>query len=239
MDAAAAGAFVQYISQIGLIGAGEFGSQNSAPESGGVSPGDREGVSTGLASTSAPSPKIAIDYLTGGADGIEIMLPQLLSLVNRKTAARQLINTVMQLPESVVVELDKDVRLAKESDIPMLNRWRKLYKEERGIPFDADVDAAIQSQKVFVCQHEEQVVAVAKLDLELNNLVEIGGVYTFPEFRQQGFGTRIVCDLAARIRQSSKIPTLQVDRENTAALHLYHQQGWTSIGALARVWLTG
>ena len=83
------------------------------------------------------------------------------------------------------------------------------------------------------------VVAVAKIDLELQNLMEIGGVYTFPEHRNKGYGASIVRDIAHRIRQSGKTPTLQVDEQNGAALHLYEKAGWQSMGKLARVWLTG
>ena len=70
-------------------------------------------------------------------------------------------------------------------------------------------------------------------------LIEIGGVYTFPEFRKHGFGTKIVSDLACRIRTAGKTPTLQVDEQNIPALRLYESAGWKSMGKLARVWLTG
>jgi predicted GNAT family acetyltransferase len=83
------------------------------------------------------------------------------------------------------------------------------------------------------------VVAVAKFDLELRTLVEIGGVYTFPEHRHHGHGTALMCDLAHRIRQAGKTPTLQVDEQNLPALGLYEKTGWKAMGKLARVWLTG
>ncbi len=183
--------------------------------------------------------RVPIDFLTGQADGIGWMVPLLLPIVNRKSPARQLVNVVMQLPPAVECESDPNVRLAKESDVPTLNRWRRQYKEERGILFDADLDAWIQASRIFVYEHDKQVVAVAKFDLELQRLIEIGGVYTFPEFREQGFGGKIVRDLACRIRQTQKMPTLQVDTQNEPALKLYEGAGWQTMGRLARVWLTG
>jgi GNAT superfamily N-acetyltransferase len=190
--------------------------------------------------TSTPNgERVPIDFLTGHADGIGWMVPLLLPIVHRKSPARQLVNVVMQLPPTVHCESDPNVRLAKESDVPTLNRWRRQYKEERGILFDADLDAGIQAGRIFVYEHDKQVVAVAKFDLELQRLIEIGGVYTFPEFRQQGFGGKIVSDLACRIRQTQKTPTLQVDVENEPALKLYESDGWKTMGRLARVWLTG
>ena len=183
--------------------------------------------------------KVPIDFLTGHAEGIAWMTPLLLPAVNRKAAARQVVNVVMQLPPAAPSQPDPDVRIARESDVPLLNRWRRQYKEERGILFDADLDAWVQTQKVFVYEHEKQVVAFAKFDLELPRLIEIGGVYTFPEFRTRGFGARIVSDLACRIRAAGKIPTLQVDELNASALRLYGAMGWQPMGKLARVWLTG
>jgi GNAT superfamily N-acetyltransferase len=183
--------------------------------------------------------RVPIDFLTGQADGIAWMTPWLLPAVNRKSVARQMVNVVMQLPADRGCKPDSNVRVARESDVPMLNRWRRQYKEERGILFDADLDAWVQTQRVFVYEHDKQVVAVAKFDLELGRLIEIGGVYTFPEYRTRGFGAKIVSDLACRIRQGGKVPTLQVDVENGPALRLYEAMGWRVMGKLARVWLTG
>ena len=67
--------------------------------------------------------------------------------------------------------------------------------------------------------------------------MEIGGVFTFPEYRKQGFGAELVDDMAARIRQMGKIPLLQVDAENDPALALYKKMNWIELGRLARVWL--
>jgi len=199
--------------------------------------------------------KVPIDFLTGEAEGISWMVPLLLPLVHKRSPARQLVNVVMQLPDSVPLATETHVRLARESDIPVLNRWRRQYKDERGILFDADMDAWVQNQRVFVYELPGElasaspngggvatatgtIVAVAKIDLDLASLVEIGGVYTFPEFRNHGYGAGIVRDVAARIRQAGKTPTLQVDEENAPAVGLYEKAGWRSLGKLARVWLT-
>jgi predicted GNAT family acetyltransferase len=183
--------------------------------------------------------KVPIDFLTGHADGIGWMTPLLLPAVNRKAPARQVVNVVMQLPPEATCDGDGGVRVARESDVPVLNRWRRQYKEERGILFDADLDAWVQTQRIFVYEHDKQVVAVAKFDLELPRLIEIGGVYTFPEFRTRGFGAKLVADLACRVRAMGKIPTLQVDEQNQSAVRLYQGMGWRAMGKLARVWLTG
>jgi GNAT superfamily N-acetyltransferase len=199
--------------------------------------------------------RMPIDFLTGEAEGISWMVPLLLPLVHKKAPARQLVNVVMHLPPEVAAAPDPHVRLARESDIPVLNRWRRQYKEERGILFDADMDAWVQNQRVFVYEIPAEagtsgngggagvamltgtIAAAAKIDLDLASLVEIGGVYTFPEHRNHGYGAGIVRDMAARIRQAGKTPTLQVDEQNTPALKLYEKAGWRILGRLARIWL--
>lgn len=213
MDAATAAAFAGYISKQG----------------GGA-------AMTGDPGTAAP---VAIDFLTGQAEGIHWMVPLLLPLVGKKSPARKLVNVVMQLPPTAACESDANVRIAREADVPTLNRWRRQYKEERGILFDADLDAWVQTGKVFIYEREKQIVSVAKFDLELGRLIEIGGVYTFPEHRNKGYGAKIVADLACRIRATGKTPTLQVDESNLPALKLYENAGWRDMGKLARVWLTG
>ena len=182
---------------------------------------------------------VPIDFLTGTADGIGWMTPLLLPAVHRKAPARQLVNMVMQLVAEC--QPDPHVRVAREADAPVLHRWRRLYKEERGILFDANLDAGIHAQRIFVYEQDKggQIVAVAKFDLELPTLIEIGGVYTFPEHRKHGYGAKIVSDLACRIRSTGRIPTLQVDEQNGPALRLYENAGWKPMGKLARIWLTG
>jgi N-acetylglutamate synthase-like GNAT family acetyltransferase len=190
------------------------------------------------ASSRRPDARPAIEFLTGGAQAIATMSPPLLRQMARKTPAHEVVNIVMHLPPDAPAGRVPGVRQARESDVPALMRWRRLYREERGLVFDADVEALVRSQRVFVYDHEGTVVAAAKLDIELATLVEIGGVYTFPSYRQRGYGGQIVRDLAARIRELGKTPVLQVDHQNTAALHLYQHLGWQPKGPLARVWLS-
>lgn len=192
---------------------------------------------TAAVSAEIPNPPLPINYITGLADGVTAMTPRLLSMVNRKAAARKTVNIMMTLPAEKPAALSSKVRLARDGDEPVLNRWRKLYSQERGILFDADVDAWIESRNVYVHESNGAIVALAKFDLALFTTVEIGGVFTFPEYRKQGFGAELVDDMAARIRQMGKTPLLQVDAENDPALALYQKMNWIELGRLARVWL--
>lgn len=192
---------------------------------------------TAAVSAELPNPPLPINYITGLAEGVGTMTPRLLAMVNRKAAARKTVNIMMTLPAEKPAAFSSKVRLARDGDEPVLNRWRKLYSQERGILFDANVDAWIESRNVYVHESNGTIVALAKFDLILPTTVEIGGVFTFPEFRKQGFGAELVDDMAARIRQMGKTPLLQVDAENDPALALYQKMNWIELGRLARVWL--
>ncbi len=192
---------------------------------------------TSAVTLEAPSPPLPINYVTGLAEGVTAMTPRLLAMANRKAPARKTVNIMMTLPANRPAALCPKVRLARDGDEPVLNRWRKLYSQERGILFDADVSAWIESRNVCVHEHNGEVVALAKFDLALATTVEIGGVFTFPEYRKQGFGGELVVDMAWRIRQMGKSPILQVDAENDTALALYQKMNWIELGRLARIWL--
>lgn len=230
-DAATAGAFARYIARVGAI--------TPVPVAEAVAPSGVAMEEAAPKKQNGSDNKTAIDFLTGTAESIEAMIPHLLPMVHKRTPARQIVNHVMQLPAEAAAQSDPCVRPAKEGDNAVLNRWRNMYKQERGILFDADVDAWVQSGRVFVYEADGNIVALAKFDLELTRLVEIGGVFTFPEFRRRGYGGRLVNDLAVRIRGLGKMPTLQVDTQNDPAHHLYQHLGWATMGQLARVWLTG
>lgn len=231
LDEPTAHAFARYIARAGggadAAGTGREADAGATPANGGGAAG-RKG-----------EPRAAIDFLTGGAAGVETMTTTLLPLVGKRAPSRHMTNLVMTFPADAPAQLDVHVRPARDGDLPTLARWRRLYKEERGIVFDADLDAAVDAGRVFVYEQGGHVMALGKFDLELTRLVELGGIFTFPEFRKRGCGARLMGDLAARVRAAGKIPTLQVDRENAEAVGLYHRLGWRPLGELARVWLTG
>ena len=112
--------------------------------------------------------------------------------------------------------------------------------QQLGRSFRAHKHYAIQSKHPHLHRTEYRVpdCIICANDLILPTTVEIGGVFTFPEYRKQGFVAELVNDLACRIRQMNKTPLLQVDIENTPALAMYQKMNWIELGRLARVWLT-
>ncbi len=187
--------------------------------------------------TDADASPAPLQFITGDSATIHTMLPRMLNLVRRRQPAKMVTNCVMVLDEKATIAEQANVRPARADDEATLNRWRRLYSQERGILFEANIIDGIRAGNMFVYEVDGQVASVAKLDIDLPTHVEIGGVYTFPEMRAHGYGTALMEGLAFRIRQQGKIPMLQVDESNTSAYRLYQRLGWKELGRLSRVWL--
>lgn len=187
--------------------------------------------------TSSEASHAPLQFITGDSATIDNMLPPMLKLVRRRQPAKMVTNCVMVLDENARVAEQPNVRASHADDEATLNRWRRLYSQERGILFEANIIDGIRAGNIFVYEVDGQVASVAKLDIDLPTHVEIGGVYTFPEMRAHGYGTALMEGLAFRIRQQGKTPMLQVDESNTSAYRLYQRLGWKELGRLSRVWL--
>lgn len=182
----------------------------------------------------SPSP---LQFLTGDASTVAAMLPQMLKLVRRRAAVKIVTNYVMALDAEAPAAEHPNVRPAKAEDEVALNRWRRLYSQERGILFEANVLDGVRAGKIFVYDTRGEIASVAKFDLELPGHIEIGGVYTFPELRSKGYGRALMEDLSYKIRRQGKTPLLQVDESNLGAYKMYLRLGWAELGRLSRVWL--
>jgi ribosomal protein S18 acetylase RimI-like enzyme len=70
------------------------------------------------------------------------------------------------------------------------------------------------------------LVAMAGERLHPPGLTEISAVCTDPEFRGQGFGTRLVLAVASGIHRRGETPFLHVTASNTSAIRLYESLGF-------------
>ena len=121
-------------------------------------------------------------------------------------------------------------RMANLSDIARLVEYQHQYNEERSVEEVSDWDVLITQQKVAVYEVDGQIVSIVRLGIETDRLVSIGGVYTFPAYRRQGFAESIVAFAVERIVSTGRIAHLIVDIDNQAAVALYHQMGFECVG---------
>ena len=126
-----------------------------------------------------------------------------------------------------------------EHDMEILHPLQKDYmKEEVAVPgraiTDAEVDISLRqilkNQLCFVLTVDGDIVAKANTNAIGINCVQIGGVYTHPLYRRNGYAGALVQALSNRAIRSGKRPVLFVKEKNTPAFNLYRKLGFEENG---------
>ncbi len=126
-----------------------------------------------------------------------------------------------------------------EHDMEILHPLQKDYmKEEVAVPgrtlTDADVDISLRqilkNQLCFALTVDGEIVAKANTNAIGINCIQIGGVYTHPLYRRNGYAGALVTALANRALRSGKQPVLFVKEKNIPAFALYQKIGFAECG---------
>ena len=126
-----------------------------------------------------------------------------------------------------------------EHDIEILHPLQKDYmKEEVAVPgrpiTDAEVDISLRqilkNQLCFALTVDGDIVAKANTNAIGINCVQIGGVYTHPLYRRNGYAAALVTALCKRVLRSGKQPVLFVKEKNKPAFSLYQKLGFEECG---------
>ena len=126
-----------------------------------------------------------------------------------------------------------------EHDMEILHPLQKDYmKEEVAVPgrpiTDAEVDISLRqilkNQLCFALTVDGDIVAKANTNAIGINCVQIGGVYTHPLYRRNGYAGALVQALCNRALRSGKQPVLFVKEKNTPAFTLYRKLGFEECG---------
>ena len=129
-----------------------------------------------------------------------------------------------------------------EHDMETLHPLQKDYmKEEVAVPgrkiSDAEVDISLRqilkNQLCFALTVDGDIVAKANTNAIGINKVQIGGVYTHPLYRRNGYAGALVTALCNRALRSGKEPVLFVKEKNMPALTLYQKIGFEECGQYA------
>ncbi len=126
-----------------------------------------------------------------------------------------------------------------EHDMEALHQLQKDYMKEevyvQGRPItDAEVDISLRqilkNQLCFALTVDVEIVAKANTNAIGINCVQIGGVYTHPLYRRNGYAGALVQALCNRALRSGKQPVLFVKEKNTPAFSLYQKLGFAECG---------
>ena len=73
---------------------------------------------------------------------------------------------------------------------------------------------------------EGRLVAMAGHRLQVPGYTEVSAVCTHPDFRGRGYGSFLLCTVAARIKARGETPFLHTFASNTGAIRLYERLGF-------------
>lgn len=131
---------------------------------------------------------------------------------------------------------DDFIMRCTENDMENLFEIEKQYLQEevavRGQKIsDAEVSMhlrqILKNQLCFALISDDKIVSKANTNAIGKNWIQIGGVYTLFQFRQNGYAAHTVSALCKRILQAHKNIALFVRTKNLPAQNLYQKIGFT------------
>ena len=125
---------------------------------------------------------------------------------------------------------DANGRMARISDIPRLVEYQYKYNEERLVNEVSNWEMLVVQEKVAVYEVNDQIVSIVRFGIETNRIVTLGGTYTFPSYRRQGFAERVLEFAIDWIVSNGRIAYLIVDIDNCPAVELYLKMGFECVG---------
>ena len=111
-------------------------------------------------------------------------------------------------------------------------------KDEVAVPgrqiSDAEVDITLRNllknQLCFALTVDGDIVAKANTNAIGINCIQIGGVYSHPLYRRNGYAGALVLALCNRAVRAHKNPVLFVKEKNMPAFNLYRKLGFEECG---------
>lgn len=149
--------------------------------------------------------------------------------------------------KAVIVSSENSINLSDgeeiirctEHDMEILHPLQKDYmKDEVAVPdrriSDAEVSIVLRqilkNQLCFALTVDGEIVAKANTNAIGINCVQIGGVYTHPLYRRNGYAGALVQSLCNRALRAHKQPVLFVKEKNLPAFSLYQKLGFEECG---------
>jgi len=149
----------------------------------------------------------------------------------------------LQLPEPMLTNQALTCRLARADDLPLLRQWRHNFaceslgatpSQDLNATVEADVARWVAEQSQFILLDGDRPVSGCCFNARVPDAVQIGNVWTPPDWRSRGYARSVVAgalDHARREGVSQAI--LFTPEDNKAAQTAYAAVGFTPIGDYA------
>ena len=193
--------------------------------------------------TSCGLPKKPIRCISGEKTGAEVLCKSI-NLINKSEPLQinlykmMKFSPSMEVPAQVLFNDDEIIRCT-EKDMDLLFPLQEGFiKEEIALPGHKVTDAEVsimlrQILKNQICLAllvDGEPVAKTNTNAIGFNCVQIGGVFTHPLYRRNGYAAALVLSLCNRSIRANRQPVLFVKEKNLPAYTLYKKLGFTECG---------
>ncbi|MBI5931979.1 MAG: GNAT family N-acetyltransferase [Chloroflexi bacterium] len=128
-------------------------------------------------------------------------------------------------------------RLATPDDRWLLIQWFSAFRQEAmGVVDNSDVPQVVdryfisETRKMYLWEHEGEIVSMAGRGGLTPNGIRIGPVYTPPEFRKKGYASACVAALSQlQLDSGRQFCFLYTDLGNPISNHIYQEIGYEPI----------
>lgn len=145
----------------------------------------------------------------------------------------------MIVPEGLKDGLLKARRLG-DDDVDLITQWRIAYEVETlGAEDTPEVASRCRSQiqrevgtgKTWLLEKDGRVISMTGFNVKMPDVVQVGGVYTPPEFRGRGYARAVVAaSLLDAQADSVDLAVLFTQEDNVAAQRAYKALGFRRVG---------
>lgn len=144
-----------------------------------------------------------------------------------------------KLPSPNQMFNDEHIIRCTQNDMENLFLLEKKYLVEEVLPFNrkiTDIEVTLNLRRIlknqlcFALVSDGEIVSKANTNAIGLNFVQLGGIYTLPQYRQNGYARQTVCALCRRIFYAKKNVALFVKEKNYAAAALYNSLNFRTVG---------
>ena len=124
------------------------------------------------------------------------------------------------------------------SELDEIFPLQKSYELEEVVFSEKDFNEAasrlvlkknLERKRVFALKKDGKIVSKLSVNARGKNCVQVGGVFTAPDFRKQGFAKTLLFRFCRKYAENRKKIVLFVKKSNLAALSLYKSCGFRKI----------
>lgn len=182
-----------------------------------------------------------VKCISGEAKGTDLLIKALNGSLREPYQTNHYKLMTCGAPNNPPEELCNDDQILRctQDDMELLFPIQKKYLSEEVAPFgktvsDAEVSIGLRqilkNQLVLALQSDGEIVAKANTNAIGINWIQLGGIYTHPLYRRNGYAWQLISAICRRTYKAGKKTALFVKDINVPAMELYKQLGFTNSG---------